>query len=279
MKTLKNHLILFDAECPMCRLYTQAFVESGMLDKEGRTAYQDLPAAACPMLDRQRAVNEIALVNQETGEVTYGIGSLFKIIGSSFPLLRPLFLFRPFIWLMSKLYGFISFNRRVIIPASATTHEFELQPTFKLRYRVAYLLFTWLLTSFILAAYAPLMQELLPQGSADREYFICGGQLFFQGVLISFIRPDKRWDYLGNMMTISFAGALLLLPPMLLANWLQLHPLFYAAWFMGVAGLMLLEHIRRSRLLNLGWALTSTWVLYRVLVLLFIFLLYNSHGI
>lgn len=279
MKTLKNHLILFDAECPMCRLYTQAFVESGMLDKEGRTAYQDLPAAACPMLDRQRAVNEIALVNQETGEVTYGIGSLFKIIGSSFPLLRPLFLFRPFIWLMSKLYGFISFNRRVIIPASATTHEFELQPTFKLRYRVAYLLFTWLLTSFILAAYAPLMQELLPQGSAYREYFICGGQLFFQGVLISFIRPDKRWDYLGNMMTISFAGALLLLPPMLLANWVHLHPLFYAAWFMGVAGVMLLEHIRRSRLLNLGWALTSTWVLYRVLVLLFIFLLYNSHGI
>ncbi len=279
MKTLKNYLILFDAECPLCRLYTQAFVDSGMLDKDGRAAYQELPEAACPMLDRQRAVNEIALVNQETGEVTYGVASLFKIIASSFPVFRPLFSFQPFIWLMSKIYAFISFNRRVIIPAAASTSEFELQPSFKLRYRLAYLVFTWLLTALILSVYAPLMLGLLPEGTAYREYLICGGQLFFQGAVISVVQRKKCWDYLGNMMTISFAGALLLLPAMLLANWLDLHPLFYASWFMCVAGLMFLEHIRRSRLLKLGWALTGTWVLYRILVLLFIILISNCYGI
>ncbi len=73
-------------------------------------------------------------------------------------------------------------------------------------------------------------------------------------------------------MTISFAGALLLLPPMLLAIWFELNPLFYLAWFMAVAGLMLLEHIRRSSLLKIGWALTITWVLYRIAVLLIILL-------
>ncbi|NEU10152.1 DUF393 domain-containing protein [Flavihumibacter sp. R14] len=272
MKTLKNHLILFDAECPMCRMYTHAFVEIGMLDNNGRTAYQEIPAQACPMLDRQRAVNEIALVNQETGEVTYGVESLFKVFAASFPFLKPLFLFSPFVWLMSKIYAFIAFNRRVIIPAPIETNSFELQPTFRLDYRIAYLFVTWIITAFILSAYAALMNGLLPAGNAYREYLICGGQIFFQGAIISIIHKDKGWDYLGNMMTISFGVALLLLPVLLLAQWLNLHPIFYAVWFMGVAGLMLLEHIRRSRLLELGWILTSSWVLYRILVLLFILL-------
>ncbi|WDF69184.1 DUF393 domain-containing protein [Sphingobacterium oryzagri] len=270
MHTLKNHLILFDAECPMCRLYTQAFVSTGMLDSNGRAAYQEFPAAACPLLDRQRAANEIALIDRKSGEVTYGIASLFKILATSFPLLKPVFLFQPFVWLMSKLYAFVSYNRRVIIPAGVKTTASEMQPSFKLRYRLAYLFMTWLFTAWILSAYAPLMSDLLPAGNGSREYLICAGQLFFQGAVISIVHPSKRWDYLGNMMTISFGGALLLLPAMFLSTWLMLPPLFYAAWFMGVAGLMFLEHIRRSKLLSLGWALTSSWVLYRILVLLFI---------
>ena len=273
MKTLKNHLILFDAECPMCILYTQAFVESGMLDNNGRTAYQEFPAQACPMLDRQRAVNEIALVNQETGEVTYGIESLFKVISFSFPVLKPLFLSRLFFWLMSKLYAFISYNRRVIIPAPSTANSFEFQPTFRLNYRIVYHLITWIFTAVILSNYVGQMTGLLPVGNAFREYLICGGQILFQGVIISIIHQNKRWEYLGNMMTISFAAALLLLPVLLLAQWLHLPPLFYAVWFMVVAGLMFLEHIRRSKLLRLGNTLTASWVLYRVLILLFILLI------
>jgi hypothetical protein len=271
MKTLKNHLILFDAECPMCRVYTQAFVASGMLENDGRTAYQELPEAVCPMLDRQRAVNEIALVNQETGEVTYGIESLFKVFVVSFPFLKPLFLFVPFVWLMRKAYAFISYNRRVIIPAPVANNAAVLQPTFKLHYRIAYLFLTWLLASVILTAYAPLLNGLLPPGSAYREYLICGGQLFFQAAVISIADKNKRWTYLGNMMTISFAGALLLVPVLLLAQWLHLDPLFCAGWFLGVAGLMCLEHIRRSKLLVLGWTLTISWVLYPILVLYLFF--------
>ena len=52
---------------------------------------------ACPYVDRQRAVNEIALVNTETGEVEYGIKSLFKVIGNSAPVFKPLFSFNPFV--------------------------------------------------------------------------------------------------------------------------------------------------------------------------------------
>ena len=272
MKTLKNHLILFDEECPMCRMYTNVIVSTGLLEREGRSAYQELSPQACPMVDRQRAANEIALVNQETGEVSYGIESLFKIFAQVMPFFGPLLRFQPFIWLMSKVYAFIAYNRRVIVPPPAKADAFKYQPTFKLHYRIAYLVFTWFVTAYILSHYTGLMKDLLPAGDAYREYLICGGQIIFQGVIITFLDKQKIWAYLGNMMTISFAGALLLLPPMLPAVWFELDPVFYLIWFMAVAGLMLLEHIRRSSLLRIGWTLTITWVLYRIAVLLVIFL-------
>ncbi|MES2268378.1 MAG: DUF393 domain-containing protein [Bacteroidota bacterium] len=268
MRTLQNHTILYDAECPMCKLYTNAFIQTGLLDKDGREAYQQLNDAACPMVDKQRAVNEIALINHETGEVTYGIKSLFKIIGNALPVFKPLFNFSPFVWLMSKVYAFISYNRRIIIPTHGD--DFVVQPGFKLRYRVAYLIFTWAVTSYILTYYAGLLKGIMPVGNLYREGLICGGQVLFQGMIISIVANPKKWEYLGNMMTISFAGGLLLLPVLLLANVIGAHPVYYTLYFMVVAGLMFLEHIRRSKILKIGWTLTITWAIYRGLILFII---------
>lgn len=267
MKTLRNHLILFDAECPMCSMYTKAFVSAGLLDADGRTAYQNFSSQVCPMLDRQRAVNEIALVNRETGEITYGIKSLFKIIATGIPVFKPVFDSQPFLWLMSKAYAFVSYNRRVIIPAPIVHDKFVLQPSFKSRYRVAYLIFTWTITSLILAGYGKLLPGFLPQGPAYREYLVCGGQILFQGIIAGLLFNSKKWDYLGNMMTISFAGALLLLPGLLISNFVSLNPIVYLFWFALVVTFMFLEHIRRSGLLELGWTATIGWVVYRLIVL------------
>ena len=270
MKTLKNHLILFDSECPMCRVYTRAFVQSGMLAKDSRAAYQTKMETVCPLIDRQRAVNEIAMVNTQSGEVTYGIASLFKVIGTAWPVFGPLFRFKPFVWLMSKVYAFIAYNRRVIIPAGKNEAAYAYQPAFKLHYRLGWLLFTWLGTGCILTAYAHLLTGIIPLGGPWREYFICGGQIIFQGAVISTFARQKLWNYLGNMMTISFGGSLLLLLMLGIAHLIKLPPAMFALYFMGVAGLMFLEHIRRAGLMGLGWVLTATWVLYRVGVLVWI---------
>ncbi|NHA06667.1 DUF393 domain-containing protein [Mucilaginibacter sp. HC2] len=267
MKTLKDHMVLFDAECPMCNVYTKAFVKTGMLAGNGRQAYQQVHESSCPVYDRQRAVNEIALINLKTGDVTYGIQSLFKIIGHAWPVFAPLFTFRPFVWLMSKFYAFISYNRRVIIPPTKNGDGFAYQPTFKLHYRIAYLLFTWFIVGYTLTAYAHLLSPTVPLGNAYREYMICGGQIIVQGTVMSFWDRRQTWTYLGNMMTISLAGSLLLLIPMAINHWLQFGSEVYALYFMGVAGLMFLEHIRRTKLLNLGWTLTITWVAYRIILL------------
>ncbi len=275
MKTLNNYQILFDAECPMCSAYTKALVKTGIMQDEGRASYQELAPEACPMVDRQRAVNEIALINQTTGEVTYGINSLFKIFGEQLPIFKPLFSFAPFVWVMSKVYAFISYNRRVIVPPSSINLT-QLQPTFKLHYRLLYLVFTWAVTSYILTNYVRLMNGLLPQGYSFREYLICGGQIIFQGIIVTYLAKGKLWAYLGNMMTVSFAGALLLLTGLLTALLFELPPIVYAVYFMLVAGCMLLEHIRRVKLLGLGWTLSVTWVIYRIAVLVLIILANQS---
>jgi predicted DCC family thiol-disulfide oxidoreductase YuxK len=259
MKTLKDHLILYDAECPMCNLYTRAFTSTGMLDDDGRAPYQNLKTFSCPTVDRKRAVNEIALVNTKTGEVSYGIDSLFKVIGNACPLFKPLFNLKPFAWAMRKFYAFISYNRKVIIPAPQTASP-TLQPDFSLRHRIAWLVFATLTAAAILTHYS----HLLPYpGNAAREYMICTGQLIFQGFIASVIAPAKRWDYLGNMMTISLAGSLLLLPV------IPLHPnpALATGWFAMVATAMFFEHLRRCKLLGVGRLLTITWLFYRVALL------------
>jgi hypothetical protein len=271
MKTLKDHVIIYDDECPMCDLYTCAFVKTKMLDEKGREPYSWLPSSLKEQIDPEKARNEIALVNPRTGTVMYGIDSLFTILGHRFPFLKPVFSFTPFRLLMKHVYSFISYNRRVIMPAQKFEGKNSCTPDFSLKYRILYIVFTWLVTSLVLNAYSILLSPLVPVSDLYREFLICGGQIAFQSVTILFLKRERLVHYLGNMMTISFAGALLLLPAFAIHK-LELvsSPYFYAGWFLTVAGLMLAEHVRRMRIMSIHWTASLSWVVYRIIALLII---------
>lgn len=270
MKTLKNYTILYDEVCPMCNAYTNVFVKTGMLDKEGRKPYQSMPCRYSTKIDPARAVNEIALVNRKTGEVVYGVRSLFMIIGNAFPFFKPVFRFKPFEWCMDKVYKFISYNRRVIVPSAKENSGNLNDPSFKLSYRVAYLIVTWLTTALILYNYSKLLVGIIPASNFYREFLICGGQILWQLVFVSSTDRKKAWDYLGTMMTISFVGGVLLLTGIGVSKFLSPFPIVFAGYFMLVAMLMLLEHIRRIQVLKLNSYLSITWVIYRVTLLIII---------
>lgn len=271
MKTLKDHVIIYDDECPMCDLYTRAFVKTKMLDEKGREPYSWLPSSIRQHIDSQKARNEIALVNSRTGDVMYGIDSLFTILGHRFQFLKPLFSFTPFRLLMKHVYSFISYNRRAIMPAEKFEGYNSCTPDFNLKYRILYIVFTWLFTSVILNAYSLLLSPLIPGSDLYREFLVCGGQIAFQSVAILFLKKDRLVHYLGNMMTISFAGALLLLPALVIHKLAFISsPFFYASWFLAVAALMLLEHARRMKILGIHWTASLSWVAYRIIVLLII---------
>ena len=138
--------MVYDADCPLCAAYTKAFISTEMLDKDGRVPFQQVGGSFCPGMDEDRSKNEIALVNLETGEVKYGIDSLLAIIGNRYPWMGAVARTQPLNFLVRKLYNFISYNRKVIAPAaapvsSASTSQFQFDctPTFKLKYRIAYI--------------------------------------------------------------------------------------------------------------------------------------------
>jgi hypothetical protein len=106
----------------------------------------------------------------------------------------------------------------------------------------------------------------IPAGSFTREFAICGGQILFQALVMLLISGKNVWTYLGNMMTISFAGSLLLLIGTT-ATAVTSEPVFFLGWFGMAVALMFLGHVRRMKLLGLPAVMSATWVLYRVLVL------------
>lgn len=269
MKTLKHHVLVFDEDCPLCKAYTYTFINTGMLDQNGREAYNKMKESTCQVIDCNRARNEIALVNTKTGAVVYGIDSLFRVIGHAFPLVKPIFSFKPFRWLMKKIYSFISYNRKVIIPARSNADSCV--PDFNLKYRLLYLLFTWIVSSLILTSYSKLLVGVIPESRFFREFMVCSGQILFQGIIVSLLYKNKTISYLGNMMTISLVASLVLLVIMGVQSLIgYFNPLLYTLIFLGIAGLMLLEHIRRVSLLEMHGVISFTWVLYRLIILLIV---------
>lgn len=269
MKTLKNHTIIYDDECPMCNLYTSAFLYAGMLDQDGREAFSNLKTGGYN-LDIKRASNEIALVDKNDQTVTYGIYSLFKIVAHSFPFFKTLFEHRFFQLLVMKLYLFVSYNRKVIVPGKKFEAYNSCTPSLNMKYRVIYIIFAWAATSLILFYYSNLLGEFIPDSSISRELLICGAQVFFQGAIVGYFNKSRLIHYLGNLMTVSLGGAILLLPMLLLSKFTSSHMLFLT-YFMIVMSVMLAEHIRRVKILELPLLISVTWVLYRILVVMALF--------
>lgn len=264
MNTLKDHTLIYDDECPMCKIYTGAFIRTGMLDENGRKPFSNLTET--DGLDHKRACNEIALIDRKNRSVIYGIDSLFAVISHSFPFLDLLFRQKFFRAVCRKLYYFVSYNRKVIAPGST---ENRCIPDFSFSYRWAYITFAWLVTSLILTSYSVLLFPFIAKSGLSREFVICAGQFVFQFLtLLSLgIYSKKVWvNYFGHMITVSLIGALLLTPVLLLSYFLY-SPYFFLIYFIIVATYMIIEHIRRVKLLNLPYALTATWLLYRLLVL------------
>ncbi|GHN02938.1 hypothetical protein WSM22_44270 [Cytophagales bacterium WSM2-2] len=269
MKTLADHTIIYDKECPLCCAYTGAFVKTGMLDTNGREAYSEMDQSNTSQVDWNRARNEIAMINRKDNTVKYGIDSLLAIVEHSFPFLKQAFEFRLLYFSLRQLYFFISYNRKVIAPGKVFEADSACTPDFSTRYRWAYIVFAWLVTSFVLVHYFRLAAPVIQESGFAREFMVCAGQLVFQGAFVFQARKDRLVHYFGNMMTVSLMGALALSPVLLLKEIIN-SPWVYIGYFMVVVGFMFFEHKRRVRILNLPVLISFTWILYRFIVLPFI---------
>jgi predicted DCC family thiol-disulfide oxidoreductase YuxK len=259
METLRNHTLIYDGECPMCDLYTSGFVKTGLLDANGRVEYG---CARVPVtFSSQRARDEIALVDYETGTVTYGLDSLLKIVGHSFPMLSKLLNLKIIRWLLSKLYFFISYNRKVIAPPKAFEKRGSCTPAYNPGYRIAYIIFAWLVVSLIGESFRAALFPLVIKGSRHYEFALVGGLIIFQMVIVRLMSPAKVLHYIGNMMTVTLIGSLLLLPLMIMNSFLTISPGLSEAWLATTVTFACYLHWTRVGMLAIPW-MTVTLMAY-----------------
>ena len=138
------------------------------------------------------------------------------------------------------------------------------------KYRLLFILLAWIITSFILNHYSSLLNSFIPQSNFYREFLICGGQIVVQFFIVGRLSKDKVIYYLTNLMVISLGGALLLLPMIIISNFISVAPVIAAGYFMLIVLVMLLEHIRRVKILEISFIATVSWVVYRLVVLIII---------
>ncbi len=275
---LKNHKLLIDQDCHMCRLYSKPIVHLGMTDKNCILPYQSPEAGLLKNLDQDRARNEIALLDLSTGTATYGLASLIKILTHNHHRIQALLHHPLFFKPMTILYRFISYNRKVIAPAAPHSDGRDCNPDFNLSYRWVYIIFVALATALIVNNFtAQLFPHFGWPHNLTTELVICFGQVAWQAIAAQLIIGKDRTHYLGNMSTVSMMGALLLLPITLAMTMVSLSVYVKLLLFFSVIGFMFFEHIRRCHLLGISSWMTITWVAYRITALSFLILLINNN--
>ncbi|WP_035650534.1 hypothetical protein [Flavobacterium sp. ASV13] len=270
MKTLENQTLLYDEDCPLCSLYTTGFVKSGMLDENGRKSYCQLSEEEQNFVDLKRAPNEITLVDNKTKTVIYGIDSLIKVVGFSFPLIEKIATVKPIHFILKKMYSFVSFNRKVIIPGNIKEeNKLQCTPDFNYKYRFLFIGFALTITTFVLFGFSNLI-PILPKTSILREFILAFGQIVFQSLFLLKMDRKTMTNYAGNLMTISLMGSLILVPILILNQFINLPQFLILGWFGITVFIMFTEHFRRVKILKLPFYLCFTWILYRMIALLFI---------
>lgn len=270
MKTLPNQTLLYDSDCPLCQVYTSGFIKTKMLDANGRIPFHKISEKDHSYVNFDRATDEIALIDTKNKTVIYGVDSLLKILGNSFPSIETIGKMPPIHFLLKKLYAFISYNRKVIIPNNNSDNQkLECVPKFNIVYRQLYILFAIVITTLVLYNFSNSI-SILPKASLGRELILASAQIIFQGIFLFREKRKTIITYVGNLMTVSLFGSLLLLPIIILNSFVVLPETLLKIWFGMTVLVMFFEHYRRVKILKLPSYLSYTWVLYRIIALVFI---------
>ncbi len=263
MNTLQNHVLLYDEDCPLCQWYSNIFIKNKLLDSNGRESYIEAVEQNKYPINPVTAQNKIALVNTQTHEVFYGADSMVKILGNSFPIIETLYKLPPINWFIKGLYSFVSFNRKIVIPADCNKLS-TCSPTRSVFWRTYFILFFTLLNSYIFNA---LTSACLPFHASYLKYFIIlfTLQLILSWVACKIFKEPNIYDYLGQIVFINFLCSLLLLIPLLIAkilNYLSIPTdlLLYASGI-GIAVFAFRQHQQRIKLAGFNKNLVIAWPL------------------
>jgi len=278
MKTLTNHTLIYDAECPLCNAYTSQFIKQGLLDKNGRTAFANFDFENNKEIDKNLACNKIALVNSTNNEITYGIDSLLKVIGFSFPYIVKIGKQPLVYWFLNILYNFISFNRKMIAPGKSPQNS-ACNPTQNLKYRLTFIAFCGLVVHITVTWYfKSFLNPFLNTQIHFPDFVLYVSQFPIQALAFYSLKQKNFYDYAGQIASVSLFGALLLgalgvgllFIQKLGINISLLAPVSYGMVYM----FMFLEHLKRVKLYQISAWLCVSWFVFRLAIYPLVFKLF-----
>ncbi len=138
-------------------------------------------------------------------------------------------------------------------------------------FKISAIIFCMVVTALTLNQYAQLIQHLITIKYNWRfELCMVTGMLFFQYPFLYKNNWNLKLDYYFNMLLVSLIGSLLLLPLLILNHFSNYSDTFNLLYFFTVVLIMFFDHKRRVTKLNLPSLISYTWVLYRIIILIFI---------
>lgn len=193
-----------------------------------------------------------------------------RISGNFLLLIEKIKDFQPINYVFKKLYSFVSYNRKVIIPSERKqTKELNCEPEFNVTYRLLFVLFSVIIAAYTLFNFSKLITSL-PVPNFKNELLLASGQIVFQGLFLLKKDAQTILNYIGNLMTVSLIGCIGLVQTIVLHLVIGLPQILLLFCFVSIVLLMFFEHKRRVQLLELPSYLSYTWIAYRLMALPFI---------
>jgi len=137
--------------------------------------------------------------------------------------------------------------------------------------RISYIIWCISISAYSLGSFAKLVQAYLAvHYDYMAEAVMVTGQVGFQSLFMTRFGWNDRVRYLFVALTVSMVGSLMLLPLLIVSYFGTLSALCATIYFFVVVGIIFIIHHQLIVTNSLPTALSFTWVLYRLLLLLFV---------
>lgn len=240
-------LLIYDDNCPLCQWYTQVFVNTGLLPADGRVPYSTISTQLQARIDTAKGRNQIPLIDLKTGKTFYGPDALLEILGRRFSLVKRIGRL-PFVyWVLTRLYLFISYNRKIVVASRCSPGAFDCAPDFNKSYRFFFLFITLLInTGLLTLVYDRLLQHM--PGHTLNLAQVQIAHFFLVGInlgLALLLRKQRAYEYLGQVTMLALIALLLQLPLLLLSVFMMPPSWLLIIYFGGSSLIVFREYLRR----------------------------------
>ena len=273
---MKNKILVYDDNCPLCTWYSGLFVKYGFLKAEGRKAFSTLDNNLLSKIDFNKSRNEIPLLDTSTSKVVYGIDALLEILDQKIPYIKATGNFGPLKWTLKKLYKLISFNRKVIVAKKCGPGRIDCSPDNNYLYRFIFMAVSLVFNTLMLVPLHDLLFSRLSYYHLNIwELQAAHSAFVIINCTLAFTFPKARaYEYLGqvNMLALS---AILLLSLLMAIAYLTFSELILATGLIITSAFIFKEYARRME--YAGVLPNNRWIVSLNLLSLNGFILFLFH--